>query len=266
MPAIMARYKLILAYDGTNYCGWQVQHDRLSIQALVQNALQTVLRHPLHLTGSGRTDAGVHAKGQTAHFDTDLSINLSSLRLSLNGLLPADIRVLEIESVESDFHARYSALSKTYHYYLHLDRISDPFTIKTRYQVFKRLNLDLLQKAAQEFIGIHDFTSFTNEPQRGSVVRGAVRHLTRLDAFPIEKGIRLEFEANGFLYKMVRNITAALIECASGKVPPSMIKEIFDAKDRRRAFFTAPPQGLFLMHVQYQKTIPHAELLEPAQR
>ncbi|MBX9743616.1 MAG: tRNA pseudouridine(38-40) synthase TruA, partial [Chlamydiales bacterium] len=122
----MARYKLILAYDGTNYCGWQVQNNGLSIQALVQNALQTVLRHSLNLTGSGRTDAGVHAKGQTAHFDTDLSINLSSLRLSLNRLLPPDIRVMKIEPVDLDFHARYSALSKTYHYYLHLDKISDP--------------------------------------------------------------------------------------------------------------------------------------------
>ncbi|MBX9744157.1 MAG: tRNA pseudouridine synthase A, partial [Chlamydiales bacterium] len=186
--------------------------------------------------------------------------------LSLNRLLPPDIRGMKIEPVDPDFHARYSALSKTYHYYLHLDKISDPFTIKTRYQVFKRLHFDLLEQAAQKFIGIHDFTSFTNEPQRGSVARDPIRHLKRLDVFPIEKGVRLEFEANGFLYKMVRNITAALIECACGKVPPSRIKEIFDAKDRRKAFFTAPPQGLFLMHVQYQETTPHAELLELAQR
>ncbi len=124
----MSRYKLTLAYDGTNYCGWQVQTEKTSIQSLIQQALQTALRHPLNLTGSGRTDAGVHAQGQTAHFDTDLPFDPARLRLSLNALLPPDIRILLIEPAAPDFHARYSAQSKIYHYHLHLDRIANPFT------------------------------------------------------------------------------------------------------------------------------------------
>ena len=247
----MSRYKLTLAYDGTNYCGWQVQTEKTSIQSLIQQALQTALRHPLNLTGSGRTDAGVHAQGQTAHFDTDLPFDPARLRLSLNALLPPDIRILLIEPAAPDFHARYSAQSKIYHYHLHLDRIANPFTRLYRWQIHKKLDLGLLKAAAATFLGTHDFTSFTNEPQRGSVVHDPIRTLTRLDLTPIPQGIRLEFQADGFLYKMVRNITGTLIECASNKIPPSQIPLILAAKDRRKAFMTAPPQGLFLVEVIY---------------
>lgn len=247
----MARYKLTLSYDGTNYCGWQVQAQKTSIQALVQRALQTALRHPLDLTGSGRTDSGVHAKGQTAHFDTPIPITPLKLRLSLNALLPPDIRILLIEPASPTFHARYSAQSKIYHYYLHLDRIQDPFTRLYRTPIFKRLDLPLLCEAANQFLGTHDFTSFANEPQRGSVAHDPIRTLTRLDAIAIPQGIRLEFQADGFLYKMVRNIAGTLLECAAGKIPPSQIPLILAAKDRRKAFATAPPQGLFLIEVIY---------------
>ncbi len=247
----MARYKLTIAYDGTHYCGWQVQTDKSSIQSLIQHALQTTLRHPLNLTGSGRTDAGVHAKAQTAHFDTDLPLNLPRLRLSLNALLPPDIRILLIEPAAPDFHARYSARSKIYHYHLHLDRISNPFTRLYRWHIFKQLNLDLLNAAAPLFLGTHDFTSFTNEPQRGSVVHDPIRTLSRLDVIPIPQGVRLEFQADGFLYKMVRNITGTLVECAANKFPPTHIPAILAAKDRRKAFTAAPPQGLFLVEVLY---------------
>lgn len=122
------RYKLTIAYDGTHYCGWQVQDHLDSIQSLIQKALQTALRHPLDLTGSGRTDAGVHARGQTAHFDSQLPFDPSRLRLSLNALLPPDIRILKIDPVAPDFHARYCAKAKIYHYHLHLSRVDDPFT------------------------------------------------------------------------------------------------------------------------------------------
>ena len=247
----MKRYKLTLAYDGTNYCGWQVQKQKDSIQALLQRALETTLRHPLDLSGSGRTDAGVHALGQTAHFDTAVSFESRKLRLSLNALLPPDIRVLEIEPTPLSFHARYSAKSKIYHYDLHLDRTIDPFTRLYRTQILKKLDLELLQKAAMQFLGTHDFTSFANEPKRGSAAHDPIRTLSRLDLSPIPQGARLIFQADGFLYKMVRNITGTLIACASGKLSPHQIPIILAAKDRRQASATAPPQGLFLMKVLY---------------
>ncbi|MBS0626081.1 MAG: tRNA pseudouridine(38-40) synthase TruA [Verrucomicrobia bacterium] len=248
----MARHKLTISYDGTAYCGWQVQSgEKPSIQSLVQNALQTALRHTLDLTGSGRTDAGVHARGQTAHFDSDVDFDPNKLRLSLNGLLPSDVRIFDIESVASNFHARYSAQSKIYHYHLHLDRVSNPFSRLYRHQVYKRLSLPLMTSAAQRLLGTHDFTSFANEPQRGSVAHDPIRTLSRLDIVEQEGGVRLEYEADGFLYKMVRNLTGTLIEAGAGRISPSDIDKILAAKDRRKAPATTPPHGLFLMKVIY---------------
>jgi tRNA pseudouridine38-40 synthase len=246
----MTRYKLILSYDGTGYSGWQVQKTGPAIQPLVQKALETVLRHPIALTGSGRTDAGVHALGQTAHFDTDQLFDPRRLRLSLNALLPPDIRVLSIEPAAPSFHARYSALSKIYHYHLHLERVADPFTRLYRHHPAP-CDLDLLSAAIPHFIGTRDFTSFANEPGRGSVSRDPVRTLFRLDLIPQSGGARLEFEADGFLYKMVRNITGTLLDVAARRIAPGAIPAILDAKDRRKAGASAPPQGLFLMQVNY---------------
>jgi tRNA pseudouridine38-40 synthase len=240
------RYKLTIAYDGTRYAGWQVQANAPSIQPLIQQALQTILRHPIALSGSGRTDAGVHARGQTAHFDADHP----PPRLSLNALLPPDIRVLKIEPVSSDFHARYSALAKIYHYHLHLHPVACPFQRLYSHHVLGPCDLQLLKEAAPLFLGTHDFTSFANVKEEGA--SDAVRTLTRLDMIEQRHGIRLEFEGNGFLYKMVRNITGTLLEVAAGKIPPADIPLIFAARDRRRAGHAAPPHGLFLMHVLYK--------------
>ncbi|PIS01987.1 MAG: tRNA pseudouridine(38-40) synthase TruA [Chlamydiae bacterium CG10_big_fil_rev_8_21_14_0_10_42_34] len=243
------RYKLIISYDGTNYSGWQVQKNAPSIQSLIQNALQTVLRHPLNLTGSGRTDAGVHAKGQTAHFDTDIHFEPYRLRGSLNSLLPADIRIVDILPVAADFHARYSASGKVYHYHLHLDPISDPFTKLYCHQVFGSFDLEKLKKGAGYFIGTHDFISFANvkdEPQKDTT-----RTIKRLDIIEQKGGVRLEFEGNGFLYKMVRNITGLLLDIGAGRVQIEEIPQIFEARDRRKAGTAAPAQGLFLYEVKY---------------
>ena len=245
------RYKLTIAYDGTNYSGWQVQENAISIQSLIQKSLQTVLRHPLDLTGSGRTDAGVHANGQTAHFDTDISIDLSRLLLSLNALLPSDIRILQIDPVPSDFHARYSATGKIYHYHLHLAPVSDPFTKLYRHQVFGAFDLAKLQTAIPHFLGTHDFISFANVKEE--VQTDTIRTLKRIDIIEQKGGIRLEFEGDGFLYKMVRNITGTLLDIAAGKIESSQIPAIFAACDRRKAGTAAPAHGLFLMHVIYKK-------------
>ena len=243
------RYKLTVAYDGTDYSGWQVQENAPAIQPLIQKALQTVLRHPVDLTGSGRTDAGVHAQGQSAHFDTHSSIDRHRLRFSLNALLPPDIRILEVEPVADLFHARYSASSKIYHYHLHLDPISDPFTRLYRHQVFGPCDLVQLQRGAKEFLGTRDFISFANTKETPQI--DALRTLYRLDTVEQKGGIRLEFEGDGFLYKMVRNITGTLLDVAAGKLHASQIPAIFEARDRRKASFAAPAQGLFLVQVIY---------------
>lgn len=245
------RYKLVIAYDGTKYCGWQVQNNAQSIQCLIQKALETVLRHSIDLTGSGRTDAGVHASGQTAHFDTAVSIEPSRLRISINALLPKDIRILEIHSVPDDFHARYSAQSKIYHYHLHLERISDPFNRLYRYQISSPIDLERLKRAASFFIGTHDFTSFANQKEHGTAAHDPIRTLKRLDIVEQKGGLRLEFEGDGFLYKMVRNITGTLLDAGSSKIDPDEIPRIFAAKDRRKAGPAVPPHGLFLMQVIY---------------
>jgi tRNA pseudouridine38-40 synthase len=245
------RYKLTIAYDGTHFGGWQIQSNAVSIQQLIEEALQTALRHPTPITGAGRTDAGVHARAQVAHFDTTQEIDTFRLLASLNGLLPTDIRILKIETVSSDFHARYSAVSKEYHYHLHLDRVMLPFKRLYATPVYHPVDLNLLQQAAALFVGTHDFTAFANEADTGSAAHNPVRTLSRLDLCPEEGGVRLEFEGNGFLYKMVRNITGTLLDVTSGKIPLESLPDIFAAKDRRKAGQTAPPQGLFLMNICY---------------
>ncbi len=243
------RYKLTIAYDGTHYSGWQVQENAQSIQALIQKSLETALRHPLDLTGSGRTDAGVHAKGQAAHFDTDVPFEAPRLRASLNALLPSDIRVFEIEPVDADFHARYSAIGKVYHYHLHLDPISDPFSKLYRHQVFGPFDLEKIRSGSQYFLGTHDFTSFANVKEEAQT--DTIRTIKRLDIVEQKGGVRLEFEGDGFLYKMVRNITGTLLDIAAGKLEPAEIPRILSARDRKQARFAAPPQGLFLYKVLY---------------
>lgn len=247
-------YKLILAYDGTLYGGWQIQPNTKSIQEKLKQALFIIYpKWDLHPIGSGRTDAGVHAKGQTAHFKVPNKIDPERLLLSLNGLLPADIRVRSIEEADPNFHARYSATGKEYHYYLHLGKVMNPFLRLYCWQVKKEINIDLLRQAASRFVGLHDFTSFANESHKGAAAKNPIRHLYRLDVCVTDEGIRLEFEGNGFLYKMVRNITGTLIDVGSGKLSLDELEAIFEAKDRRRASQSAPAQGLFLIRVDYTK-------------
>lgn len=243
-------YKMTIAYDGTLYGGWQAQINTISIQTLITNALSTILRKPTPVVASGRTDAGVHALGQIAHFRHPEPIALSKLLLSLNALLPTDIRILAINPVSPSFHARFSALSKLYHYYLHLDPAPDPFQRHYVHRPPHRIDLALLKEAASHFIGTHDFTSFANTRSPLSK-NGNVRTIYSVDVIKQNKGICLAFEGNGFLYKMVRNIVGTLLEVSTKKLAISDIARIFAAKDRRVAGIAAPAQGLFLVEVRY---------------
>ncbi len=254
---MLHNFKLTLAYDGTAYCGWQIQPNGVTIQEILQEKIALILRHQVTLIGSGRTDSGVHAAGQIAHFHYHDSIELFRFQGSLNALLPRDIRILAVEEVALDFHAQHSAKSKTYHYHMHLDHVLDPFIRLYRLHVKEKVDIDLMRKAARLFVGEHDFTSFANEAHSGSASQNAVRTMRRLDIVDQPGGVRLEFEADGFLYKMVRNITGTLLEVARGKRPIDDINKILAAKDRRYAGQAAPPQGLFLMHVQYKSGVIH---------
>jgi tRNA pseudouridine38-40 synthase len=246
----VVKYKLIISYDGTDFGGWQVQHNSVSIQHLIQEALQTILRTPTLLTGASRTDAGVHALGQVAHFSVENEIDPQKLLASLNGLLPATIRIHAVACVDPAFHARYDALGKIYHYHLSLQRTLPPFKRLYTTQVLYPLDFALMQQASKQFVGTHDFTSFANE---GGAALTKTRTLHRLDLFhePAEGDVRLEFEGDGFLYKMVRNIVGTLLDVGRGHINLEELPSIFAAKDRKRAGISAPPQGLFLVKVHY---------------
>ncbi len=245
------KYKLLLQYDGTCYSGWQVQPDAPSIQETLKKTLEKFLQEEVWIVGSGRTDAGVHALGQAAHFSVSKEIDTRRFMAAANGLLPRDIRVLEISRVDDSFHARYSAKGKIYHYHLWLEKVQNPMNRLYTTYFAKPLDLSLLKKAAAKFIGTHDFTSFANSAAEGSAAKNPVRTIKRLDVTEQEGGVRLEFEADGFLYKMVRNIVGMLLDIASGKRPLEDIEKAFEKKDRRFASKAAPPTGLFLVKVLY---------------
>lgn len=244
----MARYKLLISYDGTLYAGWQLQPNATSIQGLVESALERFFKSPLRVTGASRTDSGVHALGQVAHFTTDLEFECSALLKALNGMLPYDVRILSLELIGDDFHAQYSSTGKEYHYHVCMERIIAPFHRLYRHHFYYPSSLPLMREAAKKFIGTHDFASFTNA---GSTVTSTVRTITRLDIIEEPGGIRFEFEGNGFLYKMVRNIVGLLLDIGRGKRAIEEIEPLFEAKDRRKAAMAAPGKGLFLIKVHY---------------
>lgn len=245
------KYLITIAYDGTRYGGWQIQPNSLSIQEQIESILQVFLQREVKLVGAGRTDAGVHALGQTAHFTFDRPVDAYRFLRAANGLLPTDIRIKSIQSVPPDFHARYSAKRKIYHYHLYLDPIEDPFKVNTVYKPIYRIDLELLKRCMELYLGTHDFSAFANSQTEGVAAHDPVRTMIRADVVPEEGGVRLEFEADGFLYKMVRNLVGTALAAASKKIKLEEIPGIFHGRDRRKAGQSVPPQGLFLVKVTY---------------
>lgn len=247
----MPKYLLTFEYDGTNYVGWQVQPNGNSIQSIVQNALRTLLREDIGLTGAGRTDAGVHALGQTAHIETAQEVDPGQLLYKMKALLPPDIRLVSVEPKPDDFHARYSAKGKIYSYHLALRGHESPF--KRNYQwhmPYRDFSLELLQEGAKRLLGEHDFKGFASENHRGAASYDSVRTIKRVD---VEAGdeIVLTFEADGFLYKMVRNLVGTLVDVGRGYFHPERISLVIETGDRRLGGQAAPAKGLFLVKVLY---------------
>lgn len=244
-------YKMQLIYDGTNYSGWQIQSHSLSIQQLVQEAVRTVTKEAVNVIGSGRTDAGVHALDQVAHFRVTEKVQLESFQRSINGILPKDIRLALIEEASPDFHAQRSAIAKEYHYHISYGPYASPFERNYVWHVAYRLDLDKLRQACRCFVGTHDFTSFTNSAHHGACAKNPIRTITNVNVIEKPNRLTIEFNGNGFLYKMVRNMVGMIIEVASGKRTLEEIPLVMAAKDRRLSGHAAPAQGLFLVKVFY---------------
>jgi len=243
------RYRIDIAYDGTAYAGWQIQPNGVTIQEKLEQALFELTRHRTKVHGSGRTDQGVHARKQVAHFDLAEDRDPKALARGLNALLPGDIRVSRPVRVDSSFHARRSAVSKEYRYFIWNGENVPPFLRLYRRRVSKRLDVAAMQKAAQTLRGRHDFASFTANPNRP--VESTIRTLHELRVTRRGSEITIAAVGEGFLYKMVRSLAGFLTRVGEGAVSPSETAQILSSRRRTARVETAPPEGLFLWNVTY---------------
>ena len=245
----MKRIKLTIAYDGTNYCGWQVQPNGITVEEVVNKALKKLTGEDIQVIGASRTDSGVHALGNVAVFDTYTTIPPERISYALNQRLPEDIVIVKSEEVAEDFHPRYCDCSKTYEYHILNTRIPIPTKRLTNYFVSYDLDVEKMRKAAGYLIGEHDFVSFCNVR---TDVEDTVRTVTELELLKDGEEITIRISGNGFLYNMVRIIVGTLIRVGRGFYEPEKVKEILEAKDRKAAGVTAPPHGLILAEIRYE--------------
>lgn len=245
----MQRHKITLSYDGTGYFGWQVQPREVSVQGSLEQALNDLSSETIKVHGSGRTDQGVHARRQVAHFDMAKDFGEKQLARALNAVLPEDIRVLSSARVDQSFHARKSVTGKEYRYLIWNHEVMPPFLRKYRSHVRTALDLESMADAAGDLTGLNDFRSFCSS--RYKEERNFVRDLRRLDVSKKGSEITIIAEGSGFLYKMVRSLAGYLIKVGKGGADPSGTKDILQAKERTHLVETAPPNGLFLWNVKY---------------
>ena len=240
--------KLLIAYDGTAYYGWQTQLNKATIQETIENALSMVMKQKVDLIGSGRTDSGVHALGQVANFKADTRISQEKIKIALNANLPPDIRILDSLDVCMDFNARFDARYKTYMYQFYNNTVADPFYSRYSYFVPQILDISKMEEALKLIVGTHDFKGFMAS---GSQSKTTVR--TVYGAHLIKDGnlIKIYINGNGFLYNMVRIIAGTLIDIGKGLKDISCIENALTDKDRSILGQTAKPEGLFLMQVNY---------------
>ena len=243
------RYVLVLSYDGTAYCGWQRQKNGLSVQEVVETAIRSLTGADVTVTGSGRTDAGVHALAQVAHFDGDFSIPPEKFYLALNPYLPPDVKAIASFAAPPSFHARYSAKKKTYRYSFYYSAVVLP--VKDRYAqpvAEENIDLDKLRNASEVFLGEHDFAAFRSV---GSSVKDTVRTIYAIRVEDTEGGFYIEVTGNGFLYNMVRVMVGSLLAVANGDLTAEEIAAALSSGQRDKRFKTLPAKGLLLVGVQY---------------
>ncbi len=248
-PQQKRNFKLVLEYDGSEYHGWQRQEGVLTIQEVLESRIEVMLGSPVRVRGSGRTDAGVHAMGQVVNFYARTRLTPGEIQKGLNSLLPSDIVVLEAEEVPDWFHARFSAVSKTYEYRI-LNRETPSALERNRaWHIRRRLEAPPVWECLRRVVGTHDFAAFM---AAGSSVRSTERTVYRADlSRPVPERWVFRFEADGFLRHMVRNLVGTLVDVGAGKLSPEDFSKIMESRDRRRAGMTAPAHGLFLVDVSY---------------
>ncbi len=247
----MPTFLFQISYEGTAYCGWQVQPNGPSIQQTIEDALDRVTQQRVRITGSGRTDAGVHAIRQFANCQLNTALSTNVLQNALNGNLPADIRITDVQIVPDTFHAIRDAVQKTYRYQIVDAKIHDIFFRHYAWHVHQPLDCNAMRTASQQLVGTHDFASFQSA---GSERKSTTRTVFRLNVERDESNrqlILIEVTANGFLYNMVRNIVGTLVEIGKQRQSVQWMMEVLSAMDRRAAGPTAPAHGLFLVDVVY---------------
>lgn len=249
--SFVVRYKAIIAYDGTNFSGFQIQHHQRTVEEELNKTLTKINRsQPVQVFASGRTDAGVHALGQVIHFDLGDRRDLEKLRFALDSQSPSDIACLQVEEVASDFHARYHVTGKTYEFRVDIAKARSPF--KRHYASFFPYSIDLapMKEALAYLIGTHDFTAFC---ATGSSVENKVRTLKKADVIlkEAEEELVFTFTGDGFLYNMVRIMVGTLLKVGNGRMPASQVKEMLESKQRSLGGPTAHPEGLYLKKVYY---------------
>jgi tRNA pseudouridine38-40 synthase len=246
-----ARLKLTLAYDGTSFAGWQSQTHGNTIQDRIETAIRSVIGKDVRVHGAGRTDAGVHALGQCAHIDLpDRARSPNDWQRTLNALLPAQIRVLRSRYVSNEFHARFSAIAKTYRYRIWAAPVLPPFEVGRAWNITAPLDFEELKSAAGMFEGKHDFKAFT--ANRGKPNASTVRTIHRVRTRKVGALITVEFEGDGFLYKMVRLIVGSMVECALEKISLQIVGDRFSSPLKANlARAVAPAAGLILVRIRY---------------
>ena len=243
----MRNIKITIQYNGKNYCGWQKQNNSPGIQGTIEKAIFDITREEVKITGSGRTDAGVHALGQVANFKINSQIPVDRIPNALNAKLPKDISIVKAEEVDEDFHSRYSAKKKTYRYQVYNSLYRSPIYADISYPVKYDLDIDKMKKEAKSLIGTYDFKGFMSS---GSSVIDTVRTIYNIEVSKSEDLIIIEIEGNGFLYNMVRIIAGTLVDIGRGRIAEKM-STIIESKSRSMAGHTAPAHGLFLKKVDY---------------
>ncbi len=246
----MTRFKAVVSYDGYDYAGWQIQPAErgMTIQQAIEDALLTICQKKTGIVGSGRTDAGVHARGQVFHFDTELSLSEERWKRALNGHLPKDIHICSMTKTAPDFHARFDAVGKCYEYLIHLGEL-DVFSRRYAFQCPWALDVQAMRQAADVLTGTHDFSSFcANSLQE---TPDQIRTLSCLNIEQEEDWLRCTFIGSGFLRYMVRMLTGTLIEVGRGRLKAEDVRTMLEARDKQICHWNARPQGLTLKEVYY---------------